>query len=352
MKYKVLGSSGLKVSEICLGTMTFGEEFGIGAPEPDCREIYDAYRDAGGNFVDTADIYNAGTSERMLGSFIASERELIVLASKYSLNTRTDDPNAGGNHRKNLVQSLDARLKRLDTEYIDLFWVHAWDGSTGLGEVMRALDDQVRNGKILHVGISNAPAWVISAANTLAAERGWTPFTAMQLHYNLVERTIEQEHFALANAQSMAITPWSPLAGGLLTGKFNRDADRSAQEGTRLADSPRRAQVLEDKNLVVAEKLVELAKEFGCSAAQLALAWMMRRTSACVVPIIGARNLAQLQDNLGAVQVRLDTAQITALDELTAADPAYPQTLYTSDFFRTMMYGEAWEKLELDQPWQ
>ena len=352
MNYKVLGRSGLKVSEICLGTMTFGEEFGIGAPEPTCREIYAAFRHAGGNFVDTADIYNAGTSERMLGSFISSERDQIVLASKYSLNTRTNDPNAGGNHRKNLVQSLDASLKRLGTEYIDLYWVHAWDGSTAIGEVMRALDDQVRNGKILHIGISNAPAWMISAANTLAEERGLTAFTAMQLHYNLIERSIEREHFALANAQNMAITPWSPLAGGLLTGKFNRDADRSAQSGTRMADSPRRAQVLQDRNLDIAERLVELAKELDCSAAQLALVWMMRRSTACVVPIIGARSLVQLQDNLGAAEVQPDAAQIVELDALAAPDPAYPESLYESDFFRTMMYGEVMSKLELDRPWQ
>ncbi len=352
MKYKVLGRSGLKVSELCLGTMTFGEEFGIGAPEDTCREIYTAYRDAGGNFVDTADMYNAGTSERMLGSFIATERDQVVLASKYSLNTRTEDPNAGGNHRKNLVQSLEASLRRLDTDFIDLFWVHAWDGSTGLAEVMRALDDQVRKGKILHLGISNAPAWVIAAANTLAEERGWTPFTAMQLHYNLVERTIEREHFALANAQNMAITPWSPLAGGLLTGKFNRNADQGMQEGTRLVDSPRRAQVLQEGNLAVAERLVDIAKAVGCTAAQLALAWMMRRSSNCVVPIIGARKLAQLQDNLGATQVKLEPAQIEELDQLSALEPTYPETLYASDFFRTMMYGEAWGKLELDRPWE
>jgi len=352
MKYKVLVRSGLKISELCLGTMTFGEEFGIGAPEATCRDIYAAFRDAGGNFVDTADMYNAGTSERMLGTFIAPEREQIVLASKYSLNTSKDDPNAGGNHRKNLVQSLEASLERLGTEYIDLYWVHAWDGSTGIAEVMRALDDQIRLGKILHIGVSNAPAWVISAANTLAEERGWTPFTAMQLHYNLVERSIEREHFALANAQNMAITPWSPLAGGLLTGKFNRDADRSAQKGTRMADSPRRAQVLQENNLAVAEKLVDLARSLDCSAAQLALAWMMRRSSTCIVPIIGARTLVQLQDNLDAINVQLDTAQISALDDLAAPDPAYPQAMYASEFFRTLMYGEAWDKLELDRPWQ
>jgi aryl-alcohol dehydrogenase-like predicted oxidoreductase len=243
-------------------------------------------------------------------------------------------------------------LGRLGTDYIDLFWVHAWDGSTGLSEVMRALDDQVRNGKILHIGISNAPAWVISAANTLAEERGWTPFTAMQLHYNLVERSIESEHFALANAQNMAITPWSPLAGGLLTGKFNRDQDPGSRAGTRLADSPRRAQVLDEKNLEVAEKLAELAREMGCSPAQLALVWMMRRTTTCVVPIIGARKLDQLQDNLGATQIELTPVQIAALDELAAPETAYPQMLYESDFFRALMYGEAWHQLELDRPWQ
>ncbi len=352
MKYKILGRSGLKVSELCLGTMTFGEEFGIGAPESVCREIYDGFRAAGGNFFDTADMYNAGTSERMLGTFIAPERARVVLASKYSLNTDTSDPNAGGNHRKNLVQSLNASLERLGTDYIDLYWVHAWDGSTGIGEVMRALDDQVRAGKILHIGISNAPAWLVSAANTLATERGWTPFTAMQLHYNLVERSIEREHFALANAQDMAITPWSPLAGGLLTGKFNRDAQDAARQGARLTDSPRRAQILQERNLDVAERLSGMAGEQGCTAAQLALAWTMRRSSTCVVPIIGARRPAQLADNLGAVNVAPSGEQIAALDALTAAEPAYPQSLYDSEFFRTLIYGEAWSQLEIDRPWQ
>lgn len=352
MKYKLLGISGLKVSELCLGTMTFGEEFGIGAPESVCRAIYDGFRDAGGNFFDTADMYNAGTSERLLGTFIGPERARVVLASKYSLNTDASDPNAGGNHRKNLVQSLDGSLERLGTDYIDLYWVHAWDGCTGIAEVMRALDDQVRAGKILHLGISNAPAWLVSAANTLATERGWTPFTAMQLHYNLVERSIEREHFSLAEAQNMAITPWSPLAGGLLTGKFNRDAPGADQQGARLTESPRRAQALHERNLDVAEQLTTMAAEQGCTPAQLALAWMMRRSTACVVPIIGARTPAQLADNLGAVGVRPSGEQIAKLDALTAADPAYPQSLFDSEFFRTLMYGEAWQQLDIDRPWR
>lgn len=353
MKYKVLGNSGLKVSEICLGAMTFGEEYGIGAPEAECRAIYDAFLEAGGNFIDTADIYNLGTSERMLGTFLEANRDTIVLASKYSLNTRTDDPNAGGNHRKNLAQSLDASLKRLHTDYIDLYWVHAWDGSTDLAQVMRALDDQVRAGKILHIGISNAPAWVIAAANTLANERNLTPFTAMQLHYNLIERSIERDHFALARAQNMAITPWSPLAGGFLTGKFNRDADAQAREGARLTSSPRGGPLLDDESkLAVAEALTTLANDIGCSSAQLALAWMMRRSEACVVPIIGARKLNQLTDNLGAADVELTAAQIAQLDELTALTPEYPHSLYVSEFFQTMMYGTVHDRIQINNPWE
>jgi aryl-alcohol dehydrogenase-like predicted oxidoreductase len=351
MKYKVLGSSGLKVSELCLGTMTFGEEFGIGAPEPECRRVFDAFVDAGGNFLDTADIYNAGTSERMLGEFAAANRDYLVLASKYSLNTRPDDPNAGGSHRKNLVQSLEATLRRMGTDYIDLYWVHGWDGSTDLAEVMRALDDQVRAGKILHIGISNAPAWVVAAANTLARERNQTPFTAMQLHYNLVERSIERDYFALADAQNMAILPWSPLAGGLLTGKFDRGAETAAGDDARLRNSPRGAQILQDSNLDVAESVSAMAADIGCSTAQLALAWMMRRTSTCVIPVIGARRLAQLEDNLKSVDVAIGAENISALDALTELVPEYPQTLYASEFFQTMMYGEVRPSIELDRPW-
>lgn len=352
MKYKKLGSSGLKVSELCLGTMTFGEEFGIGAPETECRDVYDAFLAAGGNFLDTADMYNAGTSERMLGDFVGRDRDYLVLASKYSLTTRTDDPNAGGSHRKNLVQSLEASLRRLQTEYLDLYWVHGWDGSTGMAEVMRALDDQVHAGKILHIGVSNAPAWVIAAANTLATERNLTPFTAMQLHYNLIERSIERDHFAVARAQDMAILPWSPLAGGFLTGKFDEAAAAGASDGARLLSSPRGGQLLEDAGkLEVAEAVSAMARDIGCSTAQLALAWMMRRSQACVVPVIGARKASQLEDNLGAVDVEVSEAQLAKLDALTGLEPEYPHTLYASEFFNTMMYGEVRERIELDRPW-
>jgi len=347
MKYIELGRSNMKVSELCLGAMTFGEEFGIGAPEPECRKVYDGFLAAGGNFIDTANMYNGGTSERMLGDFVHGNRAYIVLASKYSLSMRTDDPNAGGSHRKNLVQSLEDSLRRLDTEYLDLFWVHGWDGSTKLAELMRALDDQVRAGKILHIGFSNAPAWVIASANTLASERNMTPFTALQLHYNLVERSIEREYLDLALAQDMAVTAWSPLAGGLLTGKFNSDVDPAKREGARLTTSPRGAQLLQSTGIQVASALATLAGEIGCSTAQLALAWLCRRSAARIIPIIGARNLSQLEENLQAVNIELSADQIAQIDALSAPTVEYPQSLFVSEFFQTLMYGEVRDRIEL-----
>ena len=203
MKYRILGRSGLRVSELCLGAMTFGEELGTGASAAVSKQIFDRYREAGGNFVDTANIYTMGTSERMLGGFIGSEREHLVLASKYSMTTQVADPNCSGNHRKNMVQALEASLKRLGTDYLDIYWVHGWDQLTRIDEVMRALDDLVRAGKVLHLGASNMPAWLISQANTLAEERNLTAFTALQLHYNLVERSIEADYFDMAAAQDM-----------------------------------------------------------------------------------------------------------------------------------------------------
>jgi len=340
MRYLQLGHSGLKVSELCLGAMTFGEEFGIGADEAECRKVFDAYVRAGGNFIDTANIYNRGTSERMLGKFIREDRERLIIATKYTLSTRPDDPNAGGNHRKNLVSSLDASLERLATDYVDLYWMHGWDQSTPVAEVMRALDDQVRAGKILHVGVSNAPAWWVAMANSIAAERGWTPFTALQLHYNLVERSIEADFPALAAAQQMAITAWSPLASGLLTGKFDADSDPGQRQGARLAAGPMSERMLTEVNLRVAAGLSAIAAEQDYSPAQLALAWILQRGQQAVLPIIGARSLSQLEDNLGATSLRLDAETIARLDALKAPAETYPLSLLNGEFFRLMMFGE------------
>ena len=340
MRYVQLGRSGLKVSDLCLGTMTFGEEFGIGSDEAECRKIFDAYVDAGGNFFDTANIYNRGTSEQMLGKFVGAERDRYIVATKYTLSMRPHDPNAGGNHRKNLVCALEQSLQRLDTDYIDLYWVHGWDQLTPVSEVMRALDDQVRAGKILHLGISNAPSWWVAAANTLAQERGWTPFTALQLHYNLVERSIEADFMELAEHQGMSITAWSPLAGGLLTGKFDADSDPQAREGARLAAGPMAERTMTDINREAAAGLSALAREHGVTPAQLALAWMLRRGDAPVLPIIGARKLSQLQDNLASSDVSIDADAIRRLDALKPPPVSYPRSLLASEFFHTMMYGE------------
>jgi aryl-alcohol dehydrogenase-like predicted oxidoreductase len=209
MNYRLLGKSGLRVSEFCLGTMTFGEAWGWGSSKDDAKKIYDAFREAGGNFVDTANIYTNGTSESFLGEFLKGHRESVVLATKYTNAAPGTDPNAAGNHRKNMVQAVEASLKRLQTGYIDLYWVHIWDQITPVEEVMRALDDLVRQGKVLYVGISDAPAWWIAQANTLATLRGWSPFVGLQIEYSLIERTVERELIPMAKALDLGLTAWS-----------------------------------------------------------------------------------------------------------------------------------------------
>jgi aryl-alcohol dehydrogenase-like predicted oxidoreductase len=346
MKYKILGRSGLRVSELCLGTMTFGEELGTGASKDVSRQIYDRYRAAGGNFLDTANIYTLGTSERMLGEFIAAEREQVVVASKYSMSSNAAEPNCSGNHRKNMTQALEASLKRLNTDYLDIFWVHGWDQLTRVDEVMRGLDDLVRAGKVLHLGASNLPAWWVSQANTLAEERNMTGFSALQLHYNLVERSIEADFFDLAAAQDMALTAWSPLAGGLLTGKFNRDADASETEGTRLKQAAYGPAMLAEHRLKIAEGVTELANTMGCEPVQLALAWLLHRPQGDVIPILGARTLAQFDANMACLDVSLNQAQIDELDALAPPPVVYPASLFKTDFYQQMMHGDKRDQVD------
>src|SRR3981189_355792 len=221
MKYRLLGKSGLRVSEAALGTMTFGDEWGWGSPKAEAEKVYETYREAGGNFIDTANFYTGGTSERFVGEFIQGHRESVVLATKYSNAAPGNDPNAAGNHRKSMMHAVEVSLKRLQTDYIDLYWVHIWDEITPVEEVMRGLDDLVRQGKVLYVGISDAPAWWIAQANTLAHLRGWSPFAGLQIEYSLIERTVERELIPMAKALNVGVTAWSPLANGVLTGKYH-----------------------------------------------------------------------------------------------------------------------------------
>src|SRR5215469_9819396 len=220
MRYRLLGNSGLRVSEVSLGTMTFGEDWGWGTSKEEARKVYEAFREAGGNFIDTANVYTNGTSETFLGEFMQGHRQSIVLATKYTNAMPGTDPNAAGNQRKNMMQSVEASLKRLRTDYLDLYWVHIWDQLTPVEEVMRGLDDLVRQGKVLYVGISDAPAWWIAQANTLAQLRGWSAFVGLQIEYNLIERSVERELIPMAQALNIGVTAWSPLSGGVLTGKY------------------------------------------------------------------------------------------------------------------------------------
>src|SRR6266478_5672185 len=221
MRYKLLGNSGLRVSELCLGTMTFGEDWGWGASPEESRKVYDTFLEAGGNFIDTANVYTNGTSEQLLGEFMAGHRDRVVLATKYTNAAPGNDPNAAGNHRKNMMQSVESSLKRLRTDYIDLYWLHIWDQITPIEEVMRGFDDLVRQGKILYAGVSDMPAWTVARANTLAELRGWTSFVGLQIEYSLVERTVERELIPMSKALSLGVLAWSPLAKGVLSGKYH-----------------------------------------------------------------------------------------------------------------------------------
>lgn len=339
MRYRLLGHSGLKVSEICLGTMTFGGESAIGSGKDECRRMYDAYRAAGGNFIDTANIYTGGTSERYLSEYIAADRQGIVLASKFSMTTHPADPNAGGNTRKNLRQALDASLARLGTDYLDLYWVHAWDQTTPLEELVRGLEDAVRAGKILYTGFSNVPAWVVARAQTLAELRGCTPFVALQLHYSLVERNIEREHLPCAAALGLAVTAWSPLAGGLLTGKYSADpAIRAAQPG-RLTTTAWGRGFLNDRAFAIAEVVKRVAARMGATPSQIAIAWLLQRPGN-VIPVIGARTLPQLEDVLGSTRVVLDVPSHAELEAATRLEMGYPGALLSSEAGTRMVHGD------------
>jgi len=337
MRYKLLGKSGLRVSELCLGTMTFGLDWKWGSSKAESRKVYDAFRAAGGNFIDTADLYTNGTSERFLGDFMAGHREPVVLATKYTLSNPGNDPNAAGNHRKNMVQSVEASLKRLRTDYIDLYWLHIWDFMTPIEEVMRAFDDLVRQGKVLYVGISDTPAWVIARADTMAELRGWTTFVALQIQYSLIERTPERELLPMARALDLAVTPWSPLAGGILSGKYlkkggkSRDAKRSLQPDARKTG--------------ISQAVSTVAKDVGRSPAQVALAWL-RQQPGVVIPIIGARTPAQLKDNLGSVDLTLEEPQLKRLDDASRIEPGFPHDFFTSETVRGYTYGGMFDRID------
>ena len=291
MRYKILGKSGLRVSELCLGTMTFGEDWGTflrGASKEESKEIFDLFVEAGGNFIDTANNYQNGTSEKYVGDLIASEREKFVLATKYTLTTNPNDPNASGSHRKNLLQSVNASLKRLNTAYIDMLWVHAWDYMTPIEELMRSLDDLIRSGKVLYVGMSDAPAWVVAQANTMSELQGWSPFIGLQIMYSLMERSPERDLLPMARNLDIGVTAWSPLGGGVLSGKYSNEI----QEQKRFdPNNPMTSGFVNERNLSIAKEVQIIATEKNKTPSQVALSWLRHRSDrGVIIPIVGARS--------------------------------------------------------------
>lgn len=339
--YRLLGRSGLRVSPLALGTMTFGGDWGWGAEEDEARRIFDAYVERGGNFIDTAVNYTNGSAERLLGRFIGNRRDRIVLSSKFTMAREPGNPNAGGNHRYNLVRSVEASLRQLDTDRIDLLHVHAWDFTTSAEEVMRALDDLVRAGKILYVAICNTPAWRIAQMQTLADLRGWSPLVALQIEYSLVERTVEHELIPMAQALGLGVLPWSPLGGGVLSGKYSHadltdenEADVSPTRKGVIASSGH----LNSRSLAIADVVGEIAEETGSTRAQVALAWTLRNP-AVVAPIIGARTQAQAEDNFGALTVVLSDEQAERLGRASAPAAIFPARFIDRPMAQQLMFG-------------
>ncbi|QPH54945.1 aldo/keto reductase [Pontivivens ytuae] len=324
MKYTFVGNTGLKVSELCLGAMTFGTEWGWGADEVESRRIFDAFVDAGGNFIDTANAYTGGTSESYLGSFIADQRDRFVIATKYTISTDPENANAFGNGRKTLMTALDASLKRLGTDYVDLYYAHMWDGFTPVEETLRAMEDAIRQGKVLHFGLSDFPAWLVSRADALAEVMHIARPAAIQIEYNLAQRDADRELIPMAEALGLSILDWSPLGGGVLTGK-TLAGDTSGRVATGAVGHFNKYK--SEHSLAVAQDVVAMAKELGTSPAQIAIAWLRAR-SPRHIPIIGARSAAHIADNLQAVSLELDEAVMTRLDHASRTPLGFP-----SDFW-------------------
>ncbi|KAF9436563.1 hypothetical protein BGZ76_003611 [Entomortierella beljakovae] len=319
--YVLLGKSGLRVSPLALGTMTFGESWNFGNDKAACKKIFDTYYERGGNFFDTANVYTNGESERFLGEYISDKRSECVVATKYSISTATAhtfagvtptrNPNSGGNHRKNLVESLDASLKRMGTGYVDILYVHIWEYRTPIYEVMRALDDVVRSGKAHYVAISDTPSWVISSANSIADLRGLTPFIGLQTKYNMLDRSLESDLQPMSAEFGLGIIPWSVLAEGFLTGKHTRE---------KVNEESKRAQVngyfAKEKNWRILDEVKAIAQECKRTPAQVAVNWTLQKPG-ITSPLVGARTLSQLEDNLGAMDFKLSESQMARLDAVS-----------------------------------
>ncbi|WP_454882448.1 aldo/keto reductase [Sphingomonas oryzagri] len=329
--YRLLGRSGLRVSPFALGTMTFGETWG--AEEAESRRIFDAYVDRGGNFVDTAGYYAKGRSEEMTGTFAAGKRERIVLSTKYSLAVEAGDPNAGGNGRRSMVRAVEDSLRRLQTDRIDLLFLHVWDDMVPADEILRGFDDLVRQGKILYIGISDTPAWRIAWLQVMAELRGWTQFAALQVEYSLLQRTGERDLIPAAKALGIGVMPWSPLGNGLLSGKYATGAVQPDDPEGGRAQMMTAIGRVNPATVAIADAVKGVADAIGASSAQVALAWTLANP-VVVAPLVGARTLRQFDDNIGALDIGLDGEHLAVLDEASRIDLGFPHDFLKFPFIR------------------
>jgi aryl-alcohol dehydrogenase-like predicted oxidoreductase len=368
MKYKLLGKSGLRVSELCLGCGTFGTNWGtLGSDKATSQQIFNTFVEAGGNFIDTSNRYQEGQSEEFLGEFIHPNRDRYVIATKYSLVDGMqdgNDPNGCGNHRKNLFRSVEGSLKRLKTDYLDFLWIHIWDYTTPIEEMMRALDDLVRQGKVLYIGASNFPAWWIARANLLADMHGWTPLVATQLEYSMVERSCEPEFLPMAKELDIAFVCWSALAGGMVTGKYNRGTLDSQQPHRLLPHVDPEKQAFwhpaTKRNLAIMDEVIKVADEIGRSPVQVSLRWLMQQ-QVVSIPLFSVRTVEQLKEDLGCCEFELTAEQMEKLNRASLPAIAsvmpevgpypYPMLEYGSpalpDFYsRALLYGNTEYKID------
>jgi aryl-alcohol dehydrogenase-like predicted oxidoreductase len=320
--YVTIGNSGLRVSPFCLGAMTFGEDWGWGSSVAESETIMGRFLERGGNFIDTANVYTKGHSEKIIGDVIGRDRarrDRIVIATKFFGNLYPGDPNAGGAGRKNIVASCEQSLRRLQTDYIDLYWMHCWDRFTPIEETMRALDDLVASGKVRYIGLSDTPAWKVAQAQTIARFRGWAPLVALQIEYSLLERTVEGELIPMALEMGLGVTPWSPLKSGALSGKYTREnsATAKADRGERVTTS------LNERVFAIIDELQAIGKELQATPAAVALAWVQGRPGVAST-IIGARRLDQLEQNLAALDITLNLEQVARLDKLSTPTLSFP----------------------------
>jgi len=336
MNYKLLGRSGLKVSELCLGTMGFGKEWNWGADKETSLKILDTFANNGGNFIDTANRYTEGTSEKIIGEFIHSNRDNFIIATKYSLHDNLTNVNASGNNRKNMMRSVEESLKRLNTDFIDLFYLHIWDNLTPMDEVLRGLDDLVKQGKVNYIGISDTPAWLVSQAQTMAELMGWSRFVALQVEYSLLQRTPERELIPMAKHYNLTVTPWAPLAGGALTGKYTKgDKGRLSPESKRL----------NERAIKITEEVIAIANELNVQPSSVALKWTMQQGFSCI-PIIGATKPEQFIENLKCLDVTLSNEHINSLNQVSKIELGFPGDFFLEDGVKNVLYGGFFDRIE------